>query len=121
MSVIIENTVVCKLDKLSEIKDKLRDYVGHSLVEHFKDKEYALISFDTNGDSDYFGPKPLLSSDDYLIKETMNEDGEIETIYGSALINQRISYFIKNGFLFHDIDDSKRDKLIANIRYWCEN
>lgn len=120
MSVIIENTIVCKLENLPTIKHKLRDYVGHSLVEHYKDKEHALISFDTRGDIDFFADGPLLSSDEYLIKETMNEEGDLSTIYGDTEIGQRISFFIKEGLIFPKISEKKKKQLISNIKYWCE-
>lgn len=121
MSVIFENTLVCKVDNLPEIKRKLKEYVGHSLVEHYKDKDHALISFDTNGDFEYFGDGPLLTSDEYLIKEVCSEDQDICTKYGDTEIKRRVSSFIKNGIIFPKLTDEKRNNLIHNIRYWFED
>lgn len=120
MSVIIENTILCKTKCLANIKHKLQDYVGNSLVEHYNDGEFALISFDTRGDCDYYGPEPLLSSDEYDIKEIGTEDQEISTLQDGQEIGTRLAYLIKKKLILPKLKSKERKDLLKCIKYWWE-
>lgn len=125
MSMISENSLVCFTPKLSDVIKALEKNPRiTNIMSLFHDKDYAVLTFDSNGDVIYFDEKDWLKPEQYFILEHVNlqwdETDKADTYLSDKGLHQLpmdLAYLINSKFIFPEITKNQRKTLIQNLRY----
>ena len=127
MSMISENSLVCFTSKLTDVLMSLEKNPRITNIKTLaQGEEYAVLTFDSNGDVIYFNENDWLKPEDYFIIEFINlqwdETDKAETYLSDKclrLLPMDLAYLIKTKFILPEITEEKRKTLINNLRYTC--